>query len=165
MPDVAIDIETSAFSPDDGGEIIRLSCRMLPGPGRQGRKFDALVKPRNGVPTAVASLTGISSDMLQNVASFDEIAGPFLSFIGDGRLVSIGSEFERAFINHALTKAGYQVLPDYRFHDLWDEIPLTKRGHGTSALLSHLGIEQDQLRKGAQTELDLIEHIYWEMRS
>lgn len=64
--------------------------------------FLTLVNPETHVPDFIASLTGISNEMVLAAPKFGEIVDPFLKFIGDSVLVAHNSPFDIAFLNHEI---------------------------------------------------------------
>jgi DNA polymerase III epsilon subunit family exonuclease len=73
-------------------------------------EFHTLVNPEMPIPPFIATLTGISDDMVKDAPKFCEVVDDFLAFIGDSVLVAHNSRFDMGFLNHEVGR----VYSDYR---------------------------------------------------
>ena len=71
--------------------------------GQFAGEFHTLVNPQMPIPYFVATLTGISDDMVRNAPVFSEIADSLLEFLGDSVLVAHNAPFDMGFLNHEIS--------------------------------------------------------------
>jgi DNA polymerase III epsilon subunit family exonuclease len=105
---VVVDVEaTGAKTPPN--RLIELGAYRIRG-GRIVDKFVSLVNPEIPIPRFVASLTGISNDMVKNAPVFAELAPKWLDFVSDSVLVAHNAPFDTTFLNHEISR----VYPGHR---------------------------------------------------
>lgn len=92
---VCFDLETTGLSPEKD-EIIEIGAVKVVG-GKVVDRFSRFVKPDNPISPMVASLTGISNDMVAEAGPTDRIIYDFLQFCDD------------------LPVIGHNLMFDYRF--------------------------------------------------
>lgn len=61
--------------------------------------YQTLVNPEMPIPAFITSLTNIDDAMVKNAPTFRDIAGDFLSFVGDAVLVAHNAMFDMRFLN------------------------------------------------------------------
>ncbi len=99
---VVVDVEaTGAKTPPN--RLIELGAYRIRG-GRIVDKFISLVNPEIPIPRFVASLTGISNDMVKNAPVFAEVAPQWLDFVSDSVLVAHNAPFDTSFLNHEISR-------------------------------------------------------------
>jgi DNA polymerase III epsilon subunit family exonuclease len=99
---VVVDVEaTGAKTPPN--RLIELGAYRIRG-GRIVDKFLSLVNPEIPIPRFVASLTGISNDMVKNAPVFAEVAPRWLDFVSDSVLVAHNAPFDTSFLNHEISR-------------------------------------------------------------
>ena len=99
---VVVDVEaTGAKTPPN--RLIELGAYRIRG-GRIVYKFLSLVNPEIPIPRFVASLTGISNDMVKNAPVFAEVAPQWLDFVSDSVLVAHNAPFDTSFLNHEISR-------------------------------------------------------------
>ena len=99
---VVVDVEaTGAKTPPN--RLIELGAYRIRG-GRIVDKFLQLVNPEIPIPRFVASLTGISNDMVKNAPVFAEVAPQWLDFVSDSVLVAHNAPFDTSFLNHEISR-------------------------------------------------------------
>jgi DNA polymerase III epsilon subunit family exonuclease len=99
---VVVDVEaTGAKTPPN--RLIELGAYRIRG-GRIVDKFLSLVNPEIPIPRFVASLTGISNDMVKNAPVFAEVAPQWLDFVSDSVLVAHNAPFDTSFLNHEISR-------------------------------------------------------------
>jgi DNA polymerase-3 subunit alpha (Gram-positive type) len=97
-----VDVEaTGAKTPPN--RLIELGAYRIRG-GRIVDKFLSLVNPEIPIPRFVASLTGISNDMVKNAPVFAEVAPQWLDFVSDSVLVAHNAPFDTSFLNHEISR-------------------------------------------------------------
>ena len=99
---VVVDVEaTGAKTPPN--RLIELGAYRI-----RGRcivdKFHSLVNPEIPIPRFVASLTGISNDMVKDAPVFAEVAPKWLDFVSDSVLVAHNAPFDTSFLNHEISR-------------------------------------------------------------
>src|ERR1041384_6062479 len=99
---VVVDVEaTGAKTPPN--RLIELGAYRIRG-GRIVDKFLSLVNPEIPIPRLVASLTGISNDMVRSAPVFAEVAPQWLDFVSDSVLVAHNAPFDTSFLNHEISR-------------------------------------------------------------
>lgn len=105
---VVVDVEaTGAKMPPN--RLIELGAYRIRG-GKIVDKFLSLVNPEIPIPRFVASLTGISNDMVRRAPVFAELAPQLLDFVSDSVLVAHNAPFDTSFLNHEISR----VYPGHR---------------------------------------------------
>ena len=105
---VVVDVEaTGAKTPPN--RLIELGAYRIRG-GRIVDKFLSLVNPEIPIPRFVASLTGISNDMVKDAPVFADVAPRWLDFVNDSVLVAHNAPFDTSFLNHEISR----VYPGHR---------------------------------------------------
>ena len=105
---VVVDVEaTGAKTPPN--RLIELGAYRIRG-GRIVDKFLSLVNPEIPIPRFVASLTGISNDMVKLAPLFADVAPQWLDFVSDSVLIAHNSNFDENFLNHEISR----VYPGHR---------------------------------------------------
>jgi DNA polymerase-3 subunit alpha (Gram-positive type) len=105
---VVVDVEaTGAKTPPN--RLIELGAYRI----RNGAivdKFISLVNPEIPIPRFVASLTGISNEMVRRAPVFADVAPKWLDFVSDSVLVAHNAPFDTSFLNHEISR----VYPGHR---------------------------------------------------
>ncbi|MFN2406637.1 MAG: PolC-type DNA polymerase III [Pyrinomonadaceae bacterium] len=105
---VVVDVEaTGAKTPPN--RLIELGAYKIRG-GHIVDKFLSLVNPEIPIPRFVASLTGISNEMVRQAPVFAELAPRWLDFVTDSVLVAHNAPFDTSFLNHEISR----VYPGHR---------------------------------------------------
>lgn len=72
--------------------------------GQFVEKYQTLINPGMPLPRFIASLTGISDEMLKPAPMFSEIAAAWLEFAGDAVLVAHNSMFDLSLLNREIAR-------------------------------------------------------------
>lgn len=105
---VVVDVEaTGAKTPPN--RLIELGAYRIRG-GRIVDNFLSLVNPEIPIPRFVASLTGISNEMVRSAPVFADVAPRWLDFVSDSVLVAHNAPFDTSFLNHEISR----VYPGHR---------------------------------------------------
>jgi DNA polymerase III epsilon subunit family exonuclease len=105
---VVVDVEaTGAKTPPN--RLIELGAYKIRGRSIVD-KFHSLVNPEIPIPRFVASLTGISNEMVKRAPMFAEVAPRWLDFVSDSVLVAHNAPFDTSFLNHEISR----VYPGHR---------------------------------------------------
>lgn len=118
FPFVTIDLETTGLRPARQRAIEVAAVRYRN--GQEAGVFTTLLRPDRPVPAGITALTGISNAMLERAPAFDEVVDDLLEFLGDDVLVGHNVEFDIAFLNRELRRAGRPPLLNRRL----DTLPL-----------------------------------------
>ena len=128
----------------------RLHARQIIG------EFQTLVNPEMRLPPFIATLTGISNEMLKQAPLFSDIARSWLDFAGDAVLVAHNSNFDLALLNREIAR----VFPGCRMRNAeLCTVNLARRlmrhldGHNLDALAEHFGLEITQRHRAASDAL------------
>lgn len=105
----AVDTETTGLKPDEE-RIIEIGAVKFDSSGVLGT-FSTLVNPRILIPPFCQELTGITNKMVFGQKEFREIAGDFLSFLGeDSIIIAHNAQFDLRFINAELERMNREPL-------------------------------------------------------
>lgn len=100
---VAIDTETTGFSPRGGDEIISLGAvRLERGQVRTDAVFHRLVDPFRPIPPEITRLTGISPAMVNGQDDIFTVLADFLEYAQNSILIGHYISFDLDFINEKL---------------------------------------------------------------
>ena len=127
---VLFDLETTGGSRTDD-DIIELAAMILgpDGIALEDGSFDSLIRPTKDVSTFIASLTGISNDMVQSAPNFSVVGVDFFLFIDDvvKNFSSASSTTIEKIILVAHNARVFDVpflmrsLHRHNLHHLWDD--------------------------------------------
>ncbi len=105
---VVVDVEaTGAKTPPN--RLIELGAYRIRG-GKILDKFVTLVNPEIPIPRFVATLTGISNEMVKGAPVFADVAPKWLDFVSEAVLVAHNAPFDTSFLNHEISR----VYPGHR---------------------------------------------------
>src|SRR4029078_4118856 len=96
---VVVDVEATATKTPPN-RLIELGAYRIRG-GRIVDKFVSLVNPEIPIPRFVATLTGISNDMVRGAPVFADVAPKWLDFVRELGLAGHNAPVEQSFLNHA----------------------------------------------------------------
>jgi DNA polymerase III epsilon subunit family exonuclease len=115
-------------------------------------EFQTLIDPGVRLPRFIATLTGISDQMLRGAPKFAEIVDAWLDFAGDAVLVAHNSTFDLALLNQEIAR----VFPGCRMRNAeLCTVKLARRlmgaldSHNLDALAEHFGFEIAQRHRAA----------------
>ncbi len=104
-----VDVETTGGRPSRGDRVVEVAVVLVR--GRQVEPvFDGLVNPGRGIPPFVASLTGITEDMLHDRPEFADIADEVLAALAGRVFVAHNARFDWAFLSAELKRTRDRVL-------------------------------------------------------
>src|SRR4051794_23131944 len=93
---VAIDTRTTGLDPQHD-EVIEVAAVAFDCNGVLG-EYDALVRPRQEMPSHVHGITGIDASALQSAPAFAAIATELAAFNGDSPIIGQIGEFDLKFL-------------------------------------------------------------------
>ena len=147
---VVLDVE-AIVTRTKTARIIELGAYRVRG-GQIMDDFQTLINPEARLPRFIATMTGISDEMLAAAPKFAEIVGAWLAFAGDAVLVAHNSSFDLPLLNREIAR----VFPGYRLrnHELCTvnlarHLVLNSDGHNLDALADHFGIENPERHRAA----------------
>jgi DNA polymerase III epsilon subunit family exonuclease len=102
-PFIVVDLETTGLEPNLDRIIEIGAVKVLN--GEIVDEWGTLVNPGIFVPDVVTNITGITTEMLQDAPSFDDVKEEYLSFFDDNAIfVAHNVDFDRDFLNSHLTQ-------------------------------------------------------------
>lgn len=104
---IIFDIETTGLTPGKD-RITEIGAVKLKG-GEIIDKYQSLVNPQIPIPDKIVTLTGITSEMVQDAPLIEDVLPSFLEFIGDAVLVAHNATFDVNFIRHFADSIGKSV--------------------------------------------------------
>ena len=147
---VVLDVE-AIVARTQPAQIIELGAYRVRG-GQIMDDFQTLINPEARLPRFIATMTGISDEMLAAAPKFAEIIGAWLAFAADAVLVAHNSSFDLPLLNREIAR----VFPGYRLrnHELCTvnlarHLVLNSDGHNLDALADHFGIENPERHRAA----------------
>lgn len=115
-------------------------------------EFQTLINPESRLPRFIATLTGISDEMLATAPKFSGIVDAWLDFAGDAVLVAHNSDFDLPLLNLEIAR----VYPGTRMRNAeLCTVNLARRAlrklesHKLDALADHFGIDIPERHRAA----------------
>jgi len=166
MREIVLDTETTGLEPAEGHRIVEIGAVELFNHVPTGRTFHEYINPLRDMPEEAFAVHGISASFLADKSPFEAIAGAFLDFVGDARLVIHNAPFDMGFLNAEFTWAGVARVPDDR---ALDTLALARRRFpGSPCSLDALckRFEIDNSRRtyhGALLDSEILAEVYLEL--
>jgi len=165
MREIVIDTETTGLDPQAGHRIVEIAALELLHHMPTGRKFHCYVNPERDMPEDAYAVHGLTADFLAGHPGFAAVVAEFLAFVGDDPLVIHNAEFDIAFLNAELTRAGLSPLAS----SFVDTLSMArKRFPGAPASLDALCRRFDidlsvREKHGADIDCGLLAEVYVEL--
>ena len=102
MNEIFLDTETTGLSFKDGHKIVEIACIETQDLIPTGNIFHKLINPRRDVPKDAFQIHGYSQEFLSDKETFDDVAGEFLNFIKNKRIIIHNAPFDLGFLNGEL---------------------------------------------------------------
>lgn len=166
MREIVMDTETTGLEPNGGDRIVEIGGVELFNHLPTGRTYHQYINPERPMPREAFEIHGLSDDFLSNKPVFARIAGEFLEFIGDARLVIHNASFDMAFFNAELSRLGHPPLPMDR---AIDTLAIAKRKFpgaqaSLDALCKRFGIDNSaRTLHGALLDSEILAEVYLEL--
>jgi DNA polymerase-3 subunit epsilon len=166
MREIVLDTETTGLDPDAGHRVVEVACLELQNHLATGRHFQRYVHPERDMPQEAFEVHGLSAEFLSQFSVFAEVAGEFLEFIGEDRLIIHNAGFDLKFLNAELTRAGCPLLAPER---AVDTVALARRRFpgaqvNLDALCRRFEIDNSARSKhGALLDCELLADVYLEL--
>ncbi len=144
---VAFDLETTGLE-RDVDEIIEIGAVLVRGGSIEAR-MSCLVKAEKALTPLVESLTGITKSILEGAREAKDCLEEFLRFSEGLPLVAHNSDFDSAFLEHALAKAALPALAN----PVYDSLLLARvawpslASHRLESLVEKLGIPPQKVHR------------------
>ena len=75
-------------------------------------RFQQLVNPQRSIPSRITKLTGITTGMVFDAPTIDEVMPAYLDFLGDGILTAHNLSFDKGFIDAECGRMGKDERPN-----------------------------------------------------
>ena len=140
---VAVDLETTGWSFNDGHQAIEIACVTIDD-GAVSATWSSLVRPRRPVPASAREVHGISDAMLAGAPEPAVVALRFRGIVGGLPLVFHNAAFDLAFLRPLLREAGAAPLDNVVVDTLGLARGLLGAGSNTlESLRESLGLEAE----------------------
>lgn len=140
---VVFDLETTGLSPWGGDEIIEIGAvRIFGNEVDETHPFHSLVNPHRSIPPDATRVNGITSEMVANAPSIDEVLPRFWDFVGQSWLVAQNAKFDLGFLMKYLVQRKMK-----KQFEVYDTVTLSRRafpgenGHNLDKIAKRLGLE------------------------
>jgi len=110
MRQIVLDTETTGLEPSLGHRIIEIGCVELLNRRLTGRTFHRYLNPERDIDLGAEAVHGLQRQDLARQPRFAEVADELLEFIGGSELVIHNAEFDVAFLDAELRRAGRAEL-------------------------------------------------------
>jgi len=163
MREIVLDTETTGFDPASGDRLVEIGCVELVNHLPTGRTWHQYINPERDMPDGAFAVHGLSAEFLAGYPVFERVAGAFLDFIGEARLVIHNAEFDMKFLNAELTRCNHAALG---FDRVVDTLALARRkfpGAAASldALCRRFGVDGSaRTLHGALLDSQLLAEVY-----
>jgi DNA polymerase-3 subunit epsilon len=110
LREIVVDTETTGLDPNSGHRIVEIAAIELMHHVPTGRRFHCYVNPERDMPPDAYAVHGLTAEFLAGHPTFATAIAEFLAFVGDDPLVIHNAEFDVAFLNAELARAGLSKL-------------------------------------------------------
>lgn len=165
MREIVVDTETTGLDPQTGHRIVEIAAIELMHHVPTGRKFHCYVNPERDMPADAYAVHGLSEEFLAGYPTFPAVVDEFLAFVGAAPLVIHNAEFDIAFLNAELARAGRPFLTG----EYVDTLSLARRRFpgapaSLDALCRRFAIDLTARDKhGAEIDCGLLADVYVEL--
>ena len=102
MNEVFLDTETTGLSFKEGHKIVEIACIETKDLIPTGKVFHKLINPKRSIPSEAFKVHGFSEEFLKDKDTFDMIAGEFLNFVKDKKIIIHNAPFDLGFLDGEL---------------------------------------------------------------
>ena len=166
MREIVLDTETTGFEAEAGDRIVEIGAVELSGHVPTGATYHQYVNPERAMPQGAFEVHGLGDEFLRDFPVFAEVAGAFLDFVDDARLVIHNAAFDMAFLNAELRRAGLPALAEER---AVDTLAIARRrfpgaGNSLDALCRRFGVDNSgRVKHGALLDSEILAEVYLEL--
>jgi len=163
--EIVVDTETTGLDPNQGHRIVEIAAIELFHHMPTGRRFHCYVNPERDMPEDAYAVHGLTAEFLAEHPLFPAVIDDFLAFVGNDPLVIHNAEFDIAFLNAELARAGMPTLSS----PFVDTLSLARRRFPGSpasldALCRRFSIDLTVRDKhGAEIDCGLLADVYVEL--
>ena len=167
--ELVLDTETTGLEPGAGHRVIEIAALELVDRRLTGREFWTYLDPERPVDPGAFAVHGIGDEALRGKPRFADLAAELLAFLEGGVLVIHNAEFDLAFLDAEIARAGLALPPLATRHEVIDTLRLARRLHpGVSnnldALCRRYGVDLSaRQRHGARLDAELLARVYLSM--
>ncbi len=105
---VALDVETTGFSPQNGDRVIEIGAVAIEDQGIVA-EFSSLIDVGKKIPWRAQQVHGITNEMLQDEPGPDEVLPEFYNFIAGSILIAHNASFDIKFLRHEFSLLGMSL--------------------------------------------------------
>ncbi|MDA3833226.1 MAG: 3'-5' exonuclease [Spirochaetales bacterium] len=105
---VALDVETTGFSPKNGDRVIEIGAVAIENQSIIA-KFSSLIDVDKRIPWQVQQVHGITNEMLEGEPKPDVVWSEFYKFIAGSILVAHNASFDIRFLTHEFALLGMSL--------------------------------------------------------
>lgn len=179
MREIVLDTETTGFDSEGADRVVEIGALELVNHMPTGRTFHVYLNPQRTMPDGAFGVHGIGPDLLdppraakpgevtlRDKPLFRDVAGKFLAFIGDAKLVAHNAGFDMKFLNAELRRAG---LPELEMARAVDTVAMAREKYPGSpasldALCRRFGIDNSgRTLHGALLDSEILAEVYLEL--
>lgn len=166
MREIVLDTETTGLNPSHGHRVVEVGAVEIVNLCQTGRVFHRLINPERKVPEDAFRVHGLSTQTLQKMPVFSQIAEELLNFIGESRLVIHNAGFDVLFLNAEFERLG---LPSISPERVIDTLNLARSQHpgqqnSLDALCDRFRIDRSRrVKHGALLDAEILVEIYVEL--
>jgi DNA polymerase-3 subunit epsilon len=166
MREIVLDTETTGLDPDAGDRIVEIGAVELVNHLPTGRTYHQYINPERDMPEEAFQVHGLSNEFLADKPRFAEIAGEFLDFIGDAKLVIHNASFDMRFLNAELDWAGF---PRIEWSRAIDTLAIARQKFpgapaSLDALCRRFGVDNsNRTLHGALLDSQILAEVYLEL--
>ena len=166
MRRVVLDTETTGLEVASGHRVIEIGCVELVDRRPDGSKFHCYLNPERAIDAGAVAVHGITDDFLRDKPRFADIAADFVAFIDGAELLIHNADFDTAFLDEELKRAGaaYGRVADHA--TVVDTLALARRKYPgqkntLDALCKRLGVDNSQREvHGALLDAHLLADVW-----
>jgi len=105
---VALDVETTGFSPQNGDRVIEIGAVTIEDQGTVS-EFSSLIDAGKKIPWQVQQVHGITNEMLEGEPKPDKVWSEFYKFVAGSILVAHNASFDIGFLRHEFALLGMSL--------------------------------------------------------
>ncbi|MGH8297606.1 MAG: DNA polymerase III subunit epsilon, partial [Steroidobacteraceae bacterium] len=168
MRQIVLDTETTGLEPSLGHRIIEIGCVELLNRRASGHTFHRYLNPERDIDLGAEAVHGLQREDLVRQPRFAEVADALLEFVGGSELVIHNAEFDLAFLDAELRRAGRALAMGELCHVL-DTLVLAREMHpgqrnNLDALAKRYNVENSRRElHGALLDARILADVYLAM--
>ncbi len=166
MREIVLDTETTGLDPRDGHRIVEIGAIELINHLPTGKTLQLYINPNRSMPSEAFEVHGISAEFLADKPAFADVAGEFVAFIQDAKLVIHNASFDLKFLNAELAALNREPIAMTRTIDTVAMARKKFPGAPASldALCRRFGIDLSKRdNHGALLDSELLAEVYLEL--